>query len=118
MKSPIGKSTMTEITNDVRTADEMQAGQARRLSAAEREAADINAAAAKKRIAEEHHAGRLKGAQALYVGQREIKIVRKAAPDDIDYIATEAQSAVLFVATGVERVIHDSAINPMPTGVV
>ena len=43
------------------------------LSAAEREAADINAAAAKKRIAEEHHAGRLKGAQALYVGQREIK---------------------------------------------
>jgi hypothetical protein len=50
MKSPIGKSTMTEITNDVRTADEMQAGQARRLSAAEREAADINAAAAKKRI--------------------------------------------------------------------
>jgi hypothetical protein len=52
---------MTEISNSTRTADEIQSWQARRLSVAEREAADNNVAASKKRIAEEHHADRLKG---------------------------------------------------------
>ena len=109
---------MTETTNDIRTADEQQSNQARRMSVAEREAADHNAVANKKRIAEEHHAGRLKGAEVLYVGRREVKIVRRADPDDLDHVATEARSAVLFGATGVERVIRDADINRVPTGVV
>jgi hypothetical protein len=103
---------------DIRTADEIQARQAKLLTPDERKHADKNAALAKKAAAEEHHAARLVGADKLYVGQREVKIVRKAEVDDIDYAAPEAQSVVLFVDTGVEKVVGSSVINRMPSGVV
>jgi hypothetical protein len=53
----------------------------------------------------------------LYVGRREIKIVREAKPGDLDYVTAEARSAVVFVATGAERVVRDADINGVPTGV-
>src|ERR1700679_769333 len=89
---------MTEITNEA----------ARRLSAL-REG---------KRICEEVHADRLKGVYALYVGQHDVRYVRKATSDDIGFVATEAKSVVLFVASGLEGVVSDADINPTPTGVV
>jgi hypothetical protein len=54
----------------------------------------------------------------LYVGRREIKIVREAKPDDLDYLAAEARSAVVFVVTCAERVVRDADINGVPTAVV
>ena len=80
-------------------------------------------AAAKKAAAEIYHADRLRvgvehskaNAGKLYLGKRVIEIVRKAAPDDLGFMETEACSAVLIVASGVEQVVQDVDIKTEPS---
>jgi len=105
------------------SAEELQARQVKKLTPEERKAADDAHANAKKIADETHHANRIKTAHAdykaqadkLYLGKREITIVRKAEPDDIGYSDTLACSVVKFTDTEEQRVVLDSAIQTAPS---
>lgn len=109
---------------DTMSADEKQATQAKKLTDDQRKAQDKAAADARKAEQEKHHADRIKRGQehnkamadVLWLGKRAIKIVRKAAPDDIGFMATEACSVVAFVDTGDEKVVQDKDIQTEPSG--
>jgi hypothetical protein len=106
-----------------RTADEIHATQAKKLTDDERKAADKKAKAAKKAASEEFHAERIKRehehhkahADKLYLGRREVKFVRKAEHDDIGYMDTEGCSVVQYLDDLSEIVVQDADIKTQPT---
>ena len=106
----------------VLTADEKQAAQVKKLTDDERKAADKEAADAKMKAQKEFHANCIKleqehhkaSADKLWLGSREIKIVRDAAPDDIGDIPGEACSVVQFMDNLAEIVVQDKDIKTQP----
>lgn len=91
----------------------------------EQDAAVAAAKQAKKDAAAEHHAARIKAghehnaaqANKHWVGQREVKLMRPATEEDFGFVDDDACSVIEFVDTGVQRVILDRDIHPIPTGV-
>lgn len=111
-----------EAEAPVRTADEQQEVQVKRLSDDERAKLDRTAAEVRRGELKDAQAVRLKGdveakkAQAdwLYVGSQRVEMVRDAEPGDVGYEAGEAQSVVKILDTDVERLVRDKDISVWP----
>jgi hypothetical protein len=58
----------------------------------------------------------LVNAGKLYLGQRQLTILRSAEPEDDCFSETEPMSVVTWVGTGKEQTIRDDLITNCPTG--
>ena len=100
------------------TADQIQATKAERMSGDERQAADKAHKDASRAAKAKHHADRIAAGHAynlaqatkLWIGAREVTIVRPAAEGDIGFIDSLPCSVVKFVDDGSTDVRLDSTI--------
>jgi hypothetical protein len=97
-------------------------GKAKLMTVEEKAAADAKAMVDAKAAEKKMHAERLAAekehltmmAGKIWFGRREVKVLREAEPDDMDFSESVASSVVQFLDDGTEATVPDAALSATP----